>query len=160
MKMTQKEIIKGRLKNARGWLNEVLPRLTPELLAWAPAEGVRTVAGQLVEIISVEAQLVPALKGGKLLTDEELAGIANEESSLEVLLAALRDVRERTLGCLEGLSEADLAADVTLPQWYGAFWLKSGPLGEHFRNIAEHEFYHAGQLITYLWVRGDNPYDW
>lgn len=157
--MTQKEIIQGRLGTSRWWLNEVLPRLSPEMLAWAPAEGVRTIAGQLVEIISVEAQLVPAVKG-KLLTDEELSEIATEESSLETLLAALTEVRARTLECLEGLSEAELAAEVSLPQWYGAFWRTPLPLGEHFRNVAEHEFYHAGQLMTYLWVRGDNPYDW
>ena len=157
--MTQKEIIKGRLGTSRWWLSEVLPRLSETLLAWAPAEGVRTVRGQLVEIISVEAQLVPALTG-EPLTDPALAEIDEETSSLEALVAALGVVRERTLACLDGLSEEELAAEVTVPQWYGAFWRTPMPCGEHFRNIAEHEFYHAGQLMTYLWVRGDNPYDW
>lgn len=158
--MTQREIIKGRLDYARSWLNDVLPRLTPEMLMWAPGEGMRTISGQLLEIISVEAQFVPALKYGRPLTDEECLAIATEESGLEELLAALTDVRARTLEYLETLSEADLAAEVTLPQWYGAYWPKPCPRGEHFRNIAEHEFYHAGQLISYLWARGDDPYQW
>ena len=158
--MTQHEIIKGRLDYARRWLTDVLPRLTPEMLSWAPTTGMRTVAGQLVEIIAVEAQLVPALKNGRLLTDDEISAIASEQSSLDALLIALTDVRKLTIECLEGLSEADLAAEVTLPQWYGAYWLRPGPCGEHFRNIAEHEFYHVGQLMSYLWAKGDNPYDW
>ena len=130
------------------------------MLPWAQAEGMRTVAGQLVEILWVEAQLVPALKDGKLLTDDELSAIANEESDLDQLLDALKSVREQTLQYLNSLDEAELIADVTLPQWYGAYWPKSGPRAEHFRNVAEHEFYHVGQLMSYLWARGDNPYDW
>ena len=100
------------------------------------------------------------MKTGKTLTDVEISAIANEQSGLDELLNALIEVRRGTLECLEGLTEAELAADVTLPQWYGAYWLSPGPCGEHFRNIAEHEFYHAGQLMSYLWARGDNPYDW
>ena len=158
--MNQHEIIAGRLEYSRAWLNSVLPRLTQEMLPWAPTEGMRTVAGQLVEIIWVEAQLVPALKGGKLLTDDELSAICSEGSGLDELLAALTTVRTQTLQHLNDLSEANLAANVMLPQWYGAYWPKPGPCGEHFRNIAEHEFYHVGQLMSYLWAKGDNPYEW
>lgn len=158
--MTQRTIIRDRLNYVRGWLNDVLPRLTPEMLPWAPAPGMRTIAGQLVEIVAVEATLVPALRDGTLPADEELAAIANEEMPLDALLQALIDVRSRTLAYLDHLSENDLAAELVVPQWYGAYWKTPLPCGEHFRNVAEHEFYHAGQLITYLWARGDDPYAW
>jgi uncharacterized damage-inducible protein DinB len=158
--MTQGEIIRGRLKTARWWLDSVLTRLTPEMLGWAPKEGMRTISGQLVEIIEVEAQLVPVMVYGKTLSDEELAAIVGDPTSLEGLKNVLTEVRGRTLAHLDSLSEADLAEEVSLPQWYGAYWPKPGPLGEHFRNTAEHEFYHAGQLMSYLWAAGDNPFDW
>ena len=158
--MTQQEIIRGRLDYAREWLDSVLPRLSEEMLPWAPKEGMRTVSGQLVEIIAVEAYLVPALKEGKKLSDDEIAALVGDEGSLEGLKKALTEVRARTLAYLETLSEAELAEEVSLPQWYGAYWPKSMPRGEHFRNVAEHEFYHAGQLISYLWARGDDPYKW
>lgn len=130
------------------------------MLAWAPAEGMRTVSGQLVEIIEVEAQLVPVLRDGKQLSDPELEAMIGDKSSLERLKTVLTEVRDRTLAELESLSDEQLAEEVDLPQWYGAFWPKLCPLGEHFRNVAEHEFYHTGQLISYMWARGDNPYDW
>lgn len=158
--MTQGEIIRGRLDESRKRLDGVMPRLTPEMLPWAPGEGVRTVSGQLVEIVEIEAQLVPVLTTGKGLSEEGLAKIVGDPTSLDGLKRALTEVRARTLAHLETLSEADLAEDVALPQWYGAYWPTRVPLGEHFRNVAEHEFYHVGQLISYLWARGDDPYEW
>lgn len=158
--MTQKEIIKGRLDYAREWLDSVLPRLTQEMLSWAPGEGMRTVSGQLVEIISVEAFLVPALQEGRRLSDAEVTELVGDETDLDGLKRALIEERARTLAHLETLSDAELLESVALPQWYGAYWPKGLPRGEHFRNVAEHEFYHAGQLISYLWARGDDPYAW
>lgn len=158
--MTQHEIIRGRLKYSRAWLNSVLPRLTEEMLPWAPTEGMKSVSEQLLEIIGVEAQLVPALTTGTLLTDEEIDIIADGKTSLDGLLEALTSVRNKTLECLDSLTEDELVADVTLPQWYGAYWPKPGPVAEHFRNVAEHEFYHVAQLISYRWAQGDNPYNW
>jgi uncharacterized damage-inducible protein DinB len=120
----------------------------------------RTVSGQLVEIIAVEAYLVPAMKEGRQLSDDEVAALVGDENSLVGLKKALAEVRARTLEYLETLSENELAEPVELPQWYGAYWPKGLPREEHFRNVAEHEFYHAGQLISYLWARGDDPYKW
>ena len=158
--MTQSEIITGRLAYARRWLDDVLPRLSQDMLEWAPAKGMRTISGQLVEIICVEAQLVPVLKTGKALTDAEIEAITGDPTSLDGLKKVLTDLRGHTLAHLGTLSEAELMEEVTLPQWYGAYWPKPSPRGEHFRNVAEHEFYHAGQLISYMWARGDNPYEW
>ena len=158
--MTQQEIITGRLKNARNWLGSVLPRITDEMLPTAPTEGMRTFAGQLVEIIEVEAQLGPVLTSGKTLSDEELAALIGDVTTLDGLKRALTEVREGTLAYLQTLSEADLAEEIIVPQFYGAYWPKPGPRGEHFRNVAEHEFYHVGQLISYCWARGDDPYKW
>ena len=158
--MTEREIIRGRLDYARAWLDSALPRLTQEMLTWVPTEGMRTISGQLIEIISVEAQLVPVLKDGKELTDDELASIIEDPNSLDTLRRVLAEVRERTFEFLGSLSDDQLKAEVSVPQWYGAYWPKPCPCGEHFRNIAEHEFYHAGQLISYLWARGDDPYNW
>jgi uncharacterized damage-inducible protein DinB len=158
--MTQGEIIAGRLNYVRGWLDDVLPRLTDEVLPWAPGAGMRTISGQLAEIITVEAQLVLMMRDGKELSDEEFAAIVEDPDDLETLKRVLTTVRASTLEYLKTLSEAELAEEVILPQWYGAYWPKPCPRGEHFRNVAEHEFYHVGQLISYLWAGGDDPYAW
>src|SRR4051794_14794997 len=119
--MTQSEILKGRLDYSRSWLNSVLPRLSQEMLDWAPGKEMRTISGQLVEIIEVEAKLVPALISGEELSEEEVAVIVGDPSSFLGLKNSLTVVRERTLDFLATLSEAELAEEVTLPQWYGAY---------------------------------------
>jgi uncharacterized damage-inducible protein DinB len=128
---------------------------------WAPAEGMRTVAGQLVEILCVEVPLVPRLKEGHILSDPEVDAVIGDQHSLDNLLRTLIDVRARTLEYLDSLSDEELAEAVPSGQaWFGTMWLPAMPRAEHFLNIAEHEFYHVGQLISYMWCRGDDPYKW
>jgi len=51
-----------------------------------------------------------------------------------------------------------LEESVSNPErWWEALRLTEGPRSEVLRNIASHEWYHTGQLIIYLWMRGDNP---
>jgi len=159
--LTQRELIKARLENARDWLDSALARLSPELMDWAPAEGMRTISGQLVEIISVEAPLVPRLKEGRMPTDAEFDAAIGDQHNLASLRRALVDVRRGTLEYLDSLTDDELAEEIPSGEaWFGTMWLPVMPRAEHFLNIAEHEFYHAGQLISYLWCRGDDPYKW
>ena len=78
---------------------------------WAPAEGMRTVAGQLVEIISVEAPLVPRLKEGRQLSDPEVDAIIGDQHNLENLRRALIDVRRDTLDYLDSLTDEQLSEE-------------------------------------------------
>ena len=160
-KHTQRELVKARLAHVRRWLDSVVGRLTPELMDWAPAEGMRTVSGQLAEIVAVELSLVPYLKEGRPLSDAEAEQIVSDWHSLENLKRSLIDVRGRTLDYLDSLTDEELAEEVPSGDaWFGTLWLPEMPRAEHFLNIAEHEFYHVGQLISYLWSHGDDPYKW
>jgi uncharacterized damage-inducible protein DinB len=128
---------------------------------WAPADDMRTVAGQLVEIIAVEAPLAPRLREGRQPTDEEVDVVIGDQHNLENLLQKLIDVRSTTLEYMDSLSDSELAEVIPSGQaWFGTMWLPEMPRAEHFLNIAEHEFYHTGQLISYLWCHGDDPYKW
>ena len=48
MAHTRSALLKARLALVRRDLEEIVDRLTPDLLEWAPAEGMRTVSGQHV----------------------------------------------------------------------------------------------------------------
>ena len=160
-KLTQRDLVKARMAHVRRWLDSCLKRLKPEMMSWAPAEGMRTIGGQLAEIIWVELPLVPRLKEGRELNDAELNAIIGDENNLGQLLRALDETRDQTLKYLDALSDEELAEQVPSGDaWFGTLWLPSMPRAEHFLNIAEHEFYHTGQLISYLWARGDDPYKW
>jgi uncharacterized damage-inducible protein DinB len=159
--VTQRDIVKARLQNARDWFNSAAKRLTPEMADWAPAPGMRTVAGQLAEVLSVEIPLVPRLKEGRELTDDEWDAIIGDQHDLANLKSKLIEVRQNTLAYLDSLSDEELAEQIPSGEaWFGTLWLPVMPRAEHFLNIAEHEYYHAGQLISYLWAHGDDPYKW
>jgi uncharacterized damage-inducible protein DinB len=101
------------------------------------------------------------LKDGKDISDAEVDDMIGDSTSLDNLKRVLISVRQETLDYLDTLSEAELEENVSyLGAWFGSFWLPELPRAELFLNIADHEHYHIGQLTSYLWFRGDDPYKW
>lgn len=161
MECTRATLIKGRLAYIRRQLDTVLDKLTPDLLEWAPAAGMRTVSGQLVEIIGVELPLVAQLRDGKQISDADTDAIIGDAGSLDNLRIVLNSVHRETLDYLDSLSDGDLAEEVSYGGiWFGSFWQPQMPRAELFLNVAGNEYYHVGQLISYLWARGNDPYQW
>ena len=106
-------------------------------------------------------QLIVRLKDGHRTSDADAHAIIGDCESLDNLRSALIKVREQTLTYLDSLSEADLSEEVSFDGgWFASLMLSTVPRAEVFVNIADHEWYHVGQLTSYLWARGDNPYDW
>ncbi len=158
---TRGALIRARLDHVRRWLDSTLEHVPSESVDWAPTEGMRTVGGQLVEILEIEIPLVPRLKEGRHPGEDEIATAVGDPHDLESLKRALADVRRGTLEYLDSLTDEALAQEIpTVDRYYGTLWLPTLPRAEHFLNVAEHEFYHVGQLIAYLWARGDDPYRW
>jgi uncharacterized damage-inducible protein DinB len=161
MSISRHMLLKARLTAIRRDLDEILVRLTPEILPWAPAQGMRTVSGQLVEIIATEIQLIACLKDQPWISDDEAAEMIGDCDNVDTLRKALVDLRRQTLEYLDSFTEAQLAEEVSFGAgWLGSLDLPTIPRAEVFLNIADHEWYHTGQLTSYLWSRGDNPYEW
>ncbi len=161
MASPRQTLLKNRLAFVREELDEAVGHITPDMLGWAPAEGMRTVGGQLVEIIGTEMQLLERMRTGRLITDPEARELIGDCDSLEVLKGALVSFREETLRYLESFSEDQLAEEVPCQgRSLRCLGLDAVPRAELFISIASHEWYHVGQLISYLWARGDNPYHW
>jgi uncharacterized damage-inducible protein DinB len=129
-------------------------------MSWAPGEGMRSIAGQLLEIAGSEYQVVTIMKVGRYIPDEEVREIVGDYKSLDRLAEFLKVVRRETLGLLHGFSSEELEAEIQIDRWYESSGLRSVPRSEVFRGIAQHEAYHTGQLVSYLWAKGDNPYEW
>ena len=121
----------------------------------------RTVGGQLREIAGTERQLLALLERGEHLSGEVANDFGEQGNTLQGLKKALGDIRAETLNYLDSSSEEDLARFVSMPEgWFESLDQTEVPLAENFRSIAQHEWYHVGQLVSYLWSRGDNPYKW
>jgi len=155
----RRTLLQARLKTVRRDLDEAIARTTEEMLPWAPTPGMRTVSGQLVEIISTEMQLIALLRDDIDISDEKARKIIGDCNDLQNLKAALDRIRADTLTYLATLSEGDLAEEVAFGGgWFGSMDLPTIPRAEVFVSIADHEWYHVGQLTTYLWCQGINPY--
>ena len=157
---TISELIEARLAFARGDLHEVMSRLVPADTAWAPRDGMRSIGGQLLEIAGSELQVVTLMKGDRFIPDEEVRHLVGDYKSLTRLSELLKTTREETLHYLRSLSDEELEKEVPISRWYESLGLPKTPRHEIFRGIAQHEAYHTGQLVSYLWAKGDNPYEW
>jgi len=161
MANTRHTLLKARLALVRRDLDPIVERLTPNLLAWAPTAGMRTIAGQIVEIIATEMQLIALLKDGRQISDDAAQESIGDCGDLDNLRRTLTEVRQQTLSYLDALSDAELAEEVPFDGgWFASLMLPTVPRAEVFVNIADHEWYHVGQLTSYLWARGDDPYEW
>ena len=155
------DLLKARLFLVRSDLDDAIGRLTPEMMPWAPSPGMRTISGQLLEIVGTEMQVLRMLKEGKTLSDEKVRQILGEYGSLTRLQRALADVRQETLEYIDSFSPEQLDEPVEVPtNWFESLGLPAVPRSEVIRSIAQHEWYHTAQLVSYLWSLGDNPYSW
>lgn len=159
--MTTRDLIEARLAFTRADLDEVIGRLDQSMMAWAPRDGMRTIAGQLVEIASCEVQLIRQLRRVPAVTDADVRVMIGQPDDLAVLKRFLSSVREDTLGYLRSLSDEELEQEAKIEHWsYETLGQRRAIRSEALRGIAQHEAYHTGQLVSYLWARGDNPYEW
>lgn len=159
--MNTGDTIRANLASVRAELEETFPHLSDDMLDWAPAPGMRTVQGQFVEILVTEHSIDDRLYKRPRRTYEEREAPFWEIKSVAGLVQTLAEVRRETLAFIEGMDEEALSAPVDVSpeftQWQG---IHPVSVAELVRFIARHEYYHVGQLTSYLWARGDDPYKW
>ena len=87
--------LQARFAIARDDLDEILGKLTQEKMNFAPKEGIRTVAGQLVEIAESELQILVGMMEAKIFTDLEAEQTFGDCNSLENLKKVLVETRKK-----------------------------------------------------------------
>ncbi len=159
--MVERELIMANLSSVRKDLHEVLARIQDGMLDWAPTEGMRTIKGQFVEILATEQNVCERLQGLPRRTYQEVEAPFLALTHVQDFTAELGEVRSATLSLLEALGDQELSAAAAVSEAFAEYVdLEVVPKSELFRFIARHESYHTGQLTSYLWSCGDNPYDW
>ncbi|HKZ19237.1 MAG TPA: DinB family protein [Acidimicrobiia bacterium] len=158
--MTTTDLLKARLAIVRRDFDHVLDRLEDDFLPWTPADGLRTVGEHLFCVVGKEIELLDWMKkrGEGEWVEIEPTHVGGKEDSVEGWRIVLLDARNQTLGLLNSLSEVDLEAVVKFPgDWWEGLLLTELPMHECFRTIAFHEWYHTGQLDSYLALKGRPP---
>jgi len=153
------DLLKARFAATRQDLRQVLDRLSEQDLDWSPREGMRTIREQLLEIADKEVETLGWVATGSWPDDHEGAFAA--DASLTEIRARLDAIRADTLALVDSLDEESLRKPIAAPEiWWEALRLQACPFDEILRNIAAHEWYHTGQIVTYLWLMGDDPEAW
>ncbi len=161
MNTLARELLLARFIAVRDDLNEALARIDQESLPWAPAPGMRTIQGLLLEIIATERQIVSGLRDPERMRFVEAEDLGASGDTLAGLQSWLEATRQQTLDYVKSLSQEELEAAVPVPpRSWEAMGQGAVPRIEVLRSVAIHESYHTGQLVSYLWMRGDDPYQW
>lgn len=149
-----------RLELVREDLTELYPQLQKLEINWAPSKGMRTIGGQLKEIASTEKEIFARIEGN-LHPDFELISQECERQTLNEYITLLNEIRAKTSNYIQNSSEEELLTPLPMPHnWFFALQMAQAPPSELILWIAQHEWYHTGQLTSYLWMNGNNPYDW
>lgn len=148
------------LNEIRVELTREVQRFQPEEIDWAPRPGMKSCRALLTEIGTMEKVCVHLISHGEELDWKETeAAIAWAGSEPAAAIRSLDQVRAGTLAYLKECTEERLQTPVPLPQsWYQYFDNATIEPEEMLRWVARHEYYHLGQLITYRWLLGDDPY--
>lgn len=96
-------------------------------------------------------------------THQEMLGwetaVAWSGNTAESTLKDLAAIRAETLAYLNASTEETLETPIPVPsEWREYFSGDTIEPEEMIRWVIRHEYYHLGQLITYRWILGDNPY--
>jgi uncharacterized damage-inducible protein DinB len=156
-----KDRLLKELNVIRAELTEEVQRIRPEELEWAPRPDMKSFKALLVEIGWMEKFYTSWLLHQAVVEWEHtVESLANEP---DAVLEAMGQVREETLTYLNACSEEQLQTPVPLPDVCPPgegpeYWEPPVEPAEVIRWIARHEYYHLGQIISYRWILGDNPY--
>jgi len=155
------ERLKIELDFIRSQLTEATEALTTADLDWAPTIDMKSYRKILIEIGVTEIISLRLMRNGTL-TDWDIAWGDIEKAGVDApsLMTALADIRSETIAYLAAAGDNAVIERITIPeQWAFAFGGTAEVEREELiREIARHEYYHVGQIVTYRWAQGHSPY--
>lgn len=145
------------LKDIRNELGEVVRKLKPEEFEWRPRPDMKSIKELLQEIgIMEKISMTFVAKGSKLEWDRAVSWSGSDQNAIWKDLEAIRAETNRFL---QSTKDELLQKPMQLPEsWHQYFGGPTVEPEELVRWVARHEYYHVGQLITYRWLLGYNPY--
>jgi uncharacterized damage-inducible protein DinB len=146
------------LAETRAELSAEIAKVKPDDLGWAPKEGMKTYGAILQEIGTMEKLCIRWVTETQLLDwtaeDKALAAAPDPAS----LMKLLDEIRTETVQYLQSVSEDTLEMPIDVhPDWHQYMGPRLEP-EEFVRWISRHEYYHLGQIVSYLWIQGNDPY--
>jgi uncharacterized damage-inducible protein DinB len=152
------ERLSFELRQVRNELLHELSQIDESDLDYAPAPSMKTYRDLIHEIAWIAAESTIVITESRIPTEQEAMDKINK-SSLSALKEGLHIWHEKLLGHLSTATDESLKKTHRFESgWAKFFGTTDVELEELIRWIARHEYYHLGQIITYGWIQGRNPY--
>jgi uncharacterized damage-inducible protein DinB len=146
------------LNETRNELANETKGLQPEDLSWAPKPDMKTYGALLQEIGAMEQLCIRWLTQRAMLDWHEVEKSLAAATDPAALLRSLEEIRAETLKYLRDSSEETLETPIEVAEdWHKYMGPELEP-EEFVRWISRHEYYHLGQIISYRWIQGNNPF--
>ena len=145
-------------REIRDELDLEVRRFTPGEFTWEPRPGMKSCKELVQEIGVTEIECAQWMRGGSVEKwDDIWESLRPMLTDPESSLAALTEIRRGTVELIGKMTNEALHTSRPTPQaWH--VWRTGIEPAELLRWLARHEYYHLGQIITYRWLLGDNPY--
>lgn len=145
------------LNEVRKELSEEVAKLKPEEFNYAPKEDMKSCKALLQEIGTMEKICITWVTKQQMLEWDTAASWTGDDAN--AIIADLSAIRGETLAYLAASTEGSLQAGAPVPDvWKQYMPFEAIEPEEMIRWVTRHEYYHLGQLISYRWILGDNPY--
>lgn len=144
------------LDEIRKELTDTVSPISNEELGWAPREGMKSYRALLQEIGTMEKLCIHWLRTGDMLEWNMPACVPAETT--QAALSQIESIRAESKAWLESATEEQLEDLVEVPGPWKQYWGEKIEPEEGFRWIVMHEYYHLGQIISYRWIQGHDPY--
>lgn len=145
------------LKQIRADLRKELAPVQDIDLDWAPKEGMKSYRALLKEIGAIQVETSIFVREGRVPPWEEAESYVTGDTVAQIV-ASLDHLLDELVEFLSGQTDADFDRFLDVKDWEWFFGTSQIEPDEMVRWVARHEYYHLGQIVTYNWMRGLDPY--
>ena len=144
------------LDDVRKEFVETVSSIKDEEMDYAPAQGMKSYRALFQEIGTMEKLCTSWLAEENFL-EWDMSAYAPSKT-LQSGLSELDSIRAETKAYLDSASEEKLETAIDVPGPWQQYMGTQVEPEEVVRWIAQHEYYHLGQIISYRWIQGHDPY--
>lgn len=146
------------MRQIREELRQTVSPIADTDLDYAPAEGMKGYRALLQEIGAMQAETMLFLTTGKVPEWSDCGAMIHGDT-FAALLETMDAVQSSLTAYLQGAEDDELRSTLPMPEeWVGFFETHRIEREELVRWVCRHEYYHLGQIVTYRWIQGHNPY--
>lgn len=147
------------LRTVRRELKETLAEIPDSELDYAPAPSMKSYRKLLEEVGAMLVETLVMVTEGRVPRWKECEARIQGDT-FETIVASMDAALDELVAFIAQGPSDRWSREVEIPDlWEKYFGTTSLEPEELIRWVARHEYYHHGQIVSYRWIQGFNPYE-